>query len=163
MGDIHQLAFAGGAFHAVIVVGVTEWLDSLHQSFQELVRVLKPGGHLIVATDNKWALYGLLDPLLKAVARESTGRTGARKTGPRLYAYSIPDFDSHLRRVGLVKKGGFTLGFGQFSFLGVKVLPQFIGIRLHRILQRLASKGVPLVRSGGHVYLAAASKLVSDR
>jgi len=67
VGDIHQLAFAGGAFHAAIVVGVTEWLDSLDQSFQELVRVLKPRGYLIVATDNKWALYRLLDPLFNPV------------------------------------------------------------------------------------------------
>jgi len=170
VGDIHQLAFADGTFHLAIVVGVTEWLDSLDQSFQELVRVLKPRGHLVVASDNKWALYRMLDPLfnpvlapLKHVARELALRTGARKPRPRLYAYSIPDFDSHLRRVGLVKMEGLTLGFGPFSFLGLKVLPEFIGLRLHRVLQRLANKGVPFIRSGGLVYLAAASKLASDR
>ena len=50
------------------------------------------------------------------------------------------------------------LGFGPFSFLGRTLLPDSLGIRLHRRLQALADRGVVGLRSTGSQYLVLARR-----
>jgi hypothetical protein len=56
-------------------------------------------------------------------------------------------------QVGLSKVVRTTIGFGPFTILHRKVVPEAIGIGLHRLLQRLADQGVPGVRSTGRFHL----------
>ena len=166
LGDVHHLDFRAGIFDLVLAVGLTAWLDALAAPLGEIARVLQPGGHLIITADNRRRLSHLLDPRwfpplaplrsrTRAAIDRLRGRTPAR---PRLRAYARGVFDAALSDAGLRKVSGRTLGFGPFSFLGCPLVPAALGVRLHRRLQRLADRGVPLLRSGGAHYIVVAQK-----
>lgn len=158
LGDIRHLPFTDNAFRLVLAVGVTEWLDDLEPAIDQLARVVAPGGHLIVTTDNRWALYRLLDPSLNPVF-DSLKKLMRRSEGkPRPSVYSMRQLNRALERSGLCIVSRATLGFGPFSILKVPLFSDPLAIRLHRKLQRAADGGMPLVRSAGHVYAALARK-----
>jgi len=54
VGNIDSLPFPDAAFELVVVIGVSEWLVSLTRPLEEIFRVLRTGGHLIISADNKW-------------------------------------------------------------------------------------------------------------
>jgi len=165
VGNIGSLPFGDATFEVAIVIGVSEWLVSLTRPLQEVWRVLKPGGHLIISADNSWTLHEILDPLtnpaLKPIKRR-LGKilrfTGLRTLRPRFHPYSLREFDNELANCGFEKILSQTLGFGPFTFCNRRVLNEEAGWQLHSRLQRLADKGVPLVRSLGLVYLVLARK-----
>jgi SAM-dependent methyltransferase len=171
-GDVHGLAFADEAFEVVFALGVLPWVHSLPQAMQEIARVLKPGGYLVASADNRWRLHELLDPLLTplgAPARRALA-AGLRHLGllkPRATVRadhcSIPEFDRRLAAAGLVKTEGNTVGFGPFSFLGCRPLPDSVSLTVHRKLQSLASRGFPVIRAAGTHYLVLARKVHSSR
>ncbi len=72
--------------------------------------------------------------------------------------YSIKEFDSLLSTAGLKKVEGMTLGFGSFSFLSYKLLPDSIGVKVHHKLQSLADRRFPVLRSTGAQYIVLAKK-----
>ena len=166
LGDVHHLAFPSEMFSLVITVGVAQWLRSIDQPIQEMARVLNAEGYLI-ATASQGGLRYMVDPLLcqplKAVrrsGRELLQRFGLREPpkGPRFHVHSIKDVDASLSAAGLVKLKGMTLGFGPFSFLGFRLLPDSVGVKVHRRLQELADRGLPLLRSAGGQYIVLAKK-----
>ena len=63
-----------------------------------------------------------------------------------------------MKEGGLLKMAGKTVGFGPFSVFRVKLLPQWLALRVDSILQWFADRGVPIIRSAGHVYVALARK-----
>ncbi len=171
LGDVHHLAFPDCLFSLVLAMGVAPWLHLLNQATQEMARVLKPGGCLILTTDNRWCLNHVLDPrCFPALAparwkvRDVLERLGLCKPAPRPrpHMYSIRQFDALLSMVGLHKLEGMTLGFGPFSFLNCKLLPDSVGVKLHHKLQSFADGGFPLIRSAGAEYIVLAKKLSSD-
>jgi ubiquinone/menaquinone biosynthesis C-methylase UbiE len=131
VADIQNLPFQASSFHLVLVIGVTEWLRSLEQPLREIERVLMPGGYLVIAADNRYALVNMLDPLrnpiavyLKRILQTLLQRFGFRRGSPPEKSYSIRHFDSFLRAAGLTKTEGKTVGFGPFSFCRRPVLPE---------------------------------------
>jgi len=50
------------------------------------------------------------------------------------------------------------LGFGPFWLLN-RLLPQAFGVKLHRALQGLADRGVPVLRSAGAQYITLSRKV----
>jgi ubiquinone/menaquinone biosynthesis C-methylase UbiE len=56
--DIEALPFRADSFDAVAATGVLEYAN-LAQALSELVRVLRPGGRLVVSYPNPHALYGI--------------------------------------------------------------------------------------------------------
>jgi hypothetical protein len=66
--------------------------------------------------------------------------------------------DRMFEEAGLVKARSATVGFGPFTMWAREIVPQATGIALHRSLQRLADRGVPIVRSLGSHYVVLASK-----
>jgi len=162
-GDVHNLGFADNSFDLVVLIGVTEWLAELGRPLSEVARVLKPGGLLVAAGDNKWALHQVLDPLrapflrpLKAMLKRVLRALGLPRRALRVRDYSAAEFDGELRAAGFEKVRGVTLGFGPFSLFGWCLAPGRTGVRIHRWLQGLADRGVPILRSAGltHVILA---------
>src|SRR5256884_5256756 len=69
-GSIFELPFANGSFDCVICSEVIEHIPAQEKHFDELARVLKPGGRLILGTPDydrwRWRalewLYGRLSP-----------------------------------------------------------------------------------------------------
>ena len=166
--DVHDLAFADGKFNLALMIGVAPWLHSLDKALHEIARVLRPDGYLIVTTDNWWRADNWLDPLyfppLRPIRRgicdvfERLSLLKADRT-PRNHHHSIRKFDALLAAAGLEKVEGRTVGFGPFSFLGRKLLPDSSAVRVHHWLQKLANRGVPVVRSTGTQYIVLARKV----
>jgi ubiquinone/menaquinone biosynthesis C-methylase UbiE len=164
-GSINSLPFADCTFELAMVIGVSEWLVSLTGPLSEVFRVLRPGGHLIISADNNWPLHQILDPLVNPAMKPLKAWIGKllrfarlRTVQPRVHAYSLRGFDNELSNSGFEKIAGQTLGFGPFTLCNRKLLNEETGWELHLGLQKLADKGVPLLRSAGLVYIALTRK-----
>ncbi len=173
LGDAQALAFEDGSFDLVLAIGVMGWFARPEPVMQEMARVTRPGGHVIFTGANRVGLHNLLDPLrnpalaplkryMKAVLeriglhrRSSHGMPQAAVT---YYFHDRRFIDAVLTGVELVKLRSKTLGFGPFTFFHRRVLPESLGITLHRRLQRLADRGVPIIRSTGMSHLVLARK-----
>lgn len=168
IGDVRNLAFPNNSFQLALMIGVTEWLDSLGQPFKEIARVIAPGGFLIVSSDNTMALHQLVDPILNPAlaplkkAKWAIRRAlGLGKPQPRGYAYSIKQLNSRLVAAGFEIKEGVTAGFGPFSFLGRKLFSESTSLSINQKLQDWANASVPVLRTVGRVYIVAAAKAIS--
>ena len=71
------------------------------------------------------------------------------------------ELDRILAAAGLEPVAGATFGFGPFTLLGRRLLPDPVGVRVDASLQSLADRGVPGVRSAGAQYLVVARKPTS--
>ena len=171
LGDAYCLAFENDAFDLVIALGVIPWLGRPEQAIREMARVTRPGGHVIFSAANSLGLCRLLDPrknpiylALKPGVKEALERTGLRRWPPDTQAAATTNprtrrfVDDSLVRAQLVKARSKTLGFGPFSFGGRTLFSEAAGKALHHRLQRLADRGVPVIRSTGTAYLVLARK-----
>jgi ubiquinone/menaquinone biosynthesis C-methylase UbiE len=159
--DTHDLPFPNASFTLVLAIGVLPWLSSLDAPMREMVRVLRPGGFLIVTTDNRWRLIHVVHPFawarLVGIRIPDGLRFWKRSEGPLTTSYPVREFDSRLASLGLEKVTGATLGFGPFWLLH-RLLPQAFSVKLHHGLQRSADRGVPLLRSAGAQYITLSRK-----
>jgi ubiquinone/menaquinone biosynthesis C-methylase UbiE len=170
VGDVYALAFEDGFFDLVIAIGVLPWLERVEQAILEMTRVIRPGGYVILTTDNRARLIYLFDPWLNPALKPL--RKGVKAALKRLglsigFSNEINStlhdrrfIDDTLRRAELVKTRDTTLGFGPFSFLRRSVLRGSLGTALHHRLQHLADRNVPVFRSTGTQYLVLARKPV---
>lgn len=168
VGNACCLPFGNNVFDLLVVVGVTEWMPSLADLLSELARVLKPGGHIVIASDNRWGLHLVIDPLanpllapFRRLLRAALGQFGHRRPTPPTYAYSTKTFDDHLLNRQLLKLRARMVGFGPFSLLRMKILPDSVGRKLNSALQNLADKHTSVFGSIGHVYVVLANKIVA--
>jgi len=167
-GDVYRLPFRDNAFSLVLAIGLMPYLNLPCEALQEMARVVEPGGYLLVSCDNKEDikyLFKSIPPLgfVTAVVKALLAWTGLPRRGVtrfRWHAYTMKEFAQLLSCVGLEKVKGMTLGFGPFTFFGYRLLPDSVGVKLHRRLQSLADRGFPIVRSAGVQYLMAANKIV---
>ena len=171
VGDIYALDFEDGFFDLVLAIGVIPWLERPELAIQEMARVIKPGGHVILTADNSARLIYLLDPwknptlkplrrrVKKALEQIGLLHRSSDEINPTLLTLHDRRFiDDTLARAKLIKTRGMTIGFGPFSFHRRKVLPEPLSTALHRRLQRLADWNVPVLRSTGTQYLVLARK-----
>lgn len=171
VGDIYALAFTDESFDLVLAIGVLPWIGQVESAMQELARVTKPGGFVILTADNRVRLNNLLDPLLnpvfaplKRLAKNALERARLRRRSLKdigAACHSRRFIDTSLAHVGLIKTRGKTLGFGPFSLFRRSILPKRLGITLHHRLQSLADRGMPLLRSTGAQYIVLAGKPAS--
>ena len=163
IGDVHDLQFADQSFDAVLALGVLPWLHSPLNAMKEMARVVRSKGTVIVTMDNKWRLNETLDPRLSPAIsgfREEIKsillalKLRKEKFVPTLpKKYSISEFDAMITGVGVEKIEGFTLGFGPFTMMGKRILPDALGKNVNGIFQRLADSNVPLFRGTGSHYI----------
>ena len=158
VGDIFSLPFPDNTFQLGLSMGVVEWIPALEAAIAQLARVLAPGGHLMVTTDNQWALNRLLDPALNPLLDPIKRFLRRREQKARPGVHSIEEFDAAVENAGLRIVSRRTLGFGPFSLFKYPVMPLGLALRLDRNLQRAADRGATLLSKGGHIYAVLASK-----
>jgi ubiquinone/menaquinone biosynthesis C-methylase UbiE len=167
LGDVRALSFPDETFGLVVALGVLPWLPSNEKPMNEMSRVLRPHGYLIMSVGNRWGLPQLLDPFANPYLRPA--RQLAKKfvrrvlrrgqfPRPRWRPTSIRDCDALLAANRLEKLDGITFGFGPFTLLGYRVLPHSLGVKVHDGLQALADRGVLVLRSTGALYTVLARK-----
>jgi SAM-dependent methyltransferase len=107
VADLTSLPYADGEFDVVFSKYVFEHLERPLAAMRELRRVLKPGGHLLIHTPNRWhyvALFATLTPTKFHVwFNEKRGRVGA-DTFPTRYRAN-----SRQRLAALADAAGFRL------------------------------------------------------
>jgi ubiquinone/menaquinone biosynthesis C-methylase UbiE len=159
-GDAHHLPFRDGSCQLVLALGVLPFLHSPAVALLEMRRVLVPNGYVLLSSDNLFRLNHLLDPRYSpALARiRQQVLTLSRRLGRRdrlvPNRFSFPVLMRLFLAADLKPIRQTILGFGPFSLLGWRPLPDSIGIRLHQRLQTLADRGVPVLRSTGAQHLA---------
>lgn len=171
LNRVQKLNFPPQHFELVVAMGVLPWLETPQKALAEIGRVLKRGGHLIVTADNNWCLSQTLDPLCFPGLRplrwkvadllEELDLWNARR--PRMYRHSIGYMDELLAQSGFSKFQSRTLGFGPFTLFKQKLIPDRIGIKLHRKFQALADAQFPAIRSAGTEYVVMARKTGTAR
>jgi predicted ATP-grasp superfamily ATP-dependent carboligase/ubiquinone/menaquinone biosynthesis C-methylase UbiE len=166
LGDAHELKFDPGTFDLVIALGLIPWLHSPHQALSEMRRVLKPGGFLVVSSDNRRRLVYWLDPIYNPwlVSWRNLVTSVLRKKGWMRVPHTTPltmqstgEFDRLLDQAGFKQVKSATIGFGPFTLFRRDVLPDRWGIKLHEWLQRHADAGRRMFRKTGAHYLVAAT------
>jgi SAM-dependent methyltransferase len=168
LGDAHNLAFPDGSFGLVLAMGVIPYLHFPQKALKEMVRVLRPGGFLLVTAGNRWRLNDVLDPWSCPLLQPAKRIIGAifrhfRKEPPDdaglpLRLDSLRELDQWLSRVELLKIKATTVGFPPIRFHGRPIFGEQRSIRLNNRLQELADRDVPWIRSSGMDYLALARK-----
>lgn len=155
--DAYHLPYADRSFPLVLAMGVLPWLSSLDEPMREMARVVEPGGYLIVTIDNRLRLNHILHPfawagLVGLGVPDRLAFWRKRRSGPVARMYSTRFFDRRLGGYGLEKRTGLTIGFGPFWGID-RIVPRPVGVRLHHLLQTLANRNVPLLRSAGSQYI----------
>jgi 2-polyprenyl-3-methyl-5-hydroxy-6-metoxy-1,4-benzoquinol methylase len=168
LADVHALSFAAQTFDLVIAIGVIPWLHSEQIALQEIHRVLKHKGYLLVTADNNARLNRILDPLscpvfapLRKTAKHLLRLWGSpsRNSGFQTKRHYPGEVNRLIASCYLKKIKSCTVGFGPFTFFSKRLLNDAIGIKLHRRLQLLASrKGFSPLRWTGSHYVVLAAK-----
>jgi ubiquinone/menaquinone biosynthesis C-methylase UbiE len=146
IADVDHLELPSGAFDAVLAIGVLPWLDCYEQALSEISRVLRPGGHFIVNTDNRLALHRLFNPRMNYWLLSLFRRFRARKAlAPLNTTISKQRFESLLKRYGLEVRALTPIGFGPFSIGRTGLFSSRFGLRVNYTLQRMCERGAPLI------------------
>jgi len=168
LGDVCELAFQDQSFGLVVALGVTPWLFSLRKALVEIVRVLVPGGYVVLQASNLYHLNPILDPLLtpafepiRKSVKHGLEIAGLYKPSkkPEPHYFSPKNFKLHLREANLEDVRDKTVGFGPFTLLGRRVLPDWMAYRVHQKLQQYADSGFPILRMTGFEYMVLAKKM----
>jgi len=166
--DVEALPFEAQVFDLVIAIGVIPWLHSEHGALQEMKRVLKPGGYLLVTADNDARLNRILDPLscplfkpLRVTAKRllQQCKLWPPHSGFQPKRHYPHEVNRLIGNCNFKKVKSCTVGFGPFTLFGKELFTDRIGVKLHRRLKMLASREVllPLRWTGSH-YLVLARK-----
>lgn len=169
LGDVRHLPMPSNSFDLVFALGVLPWLDDPVAAVREMARVTRPGGYVLVTADNSVHLDEILDPVrvpilrplrhyLLSVLRRANLLPPANELNRR---HSRREFDSIISDGGLDKLWSGTVGFGPFTLFWKRVLPDSMGIKVHRLLQAAADRRLPVVSSYGMQYLVMATKRAS--
>jgi 2-polyprenyl-3-methyl-5-hydroxy-6-metoxy-1,4-benzoquinol methylase len=171
IGDVHSLSFEDESFDLVLAIGVIPWLERAEPAMQEMARLTRPDGHVILTADNRARLTNYLDPWQLPALRPLKRHVKILLERTKLRYRSPDDIDSALHNCRFVdeamahfelfKVRSMTLGFGPFAFFRRSILPEKLGIALHYRLQSLAERNVPVFRSTGAQYIVLARKSAS--
>src|SRR5439155_24786488 len=128
----------------------------------EIARLVKPGGYVLLPSDNRFRLNHVIDPWFtpalapaKEPAKWVASRLGSydgKRPGP-VQRYSRSTFERLLSKAGMNVTRFTILGFGPFSLAGRRLLPEGVAMRLHHQLQNLADRGTPVLRSTGNQHI----------
>ena len=164
--DAHRLPFDADAFQLVTLLGLLPWLHDAPSAVRELGRVLAPGGTILVTADNLRRLNRVVEPRenplmspLRPVKRALARSAGERPHSAPSFRHRAEEVDRMLADAGITVVHRTTIGYGPFTVMGRRILPDGVGRLVDERLQA-ASLDHPRLRRVGWHYLAAGVKRV---
>jgi ubiquinone/menaquinone biosynthesis C-methylase UbiE len=164
LADVHGLPFPDGRFGLVVALGLLPWLHDPASAVAELVRVLAPQGAIILTADNRRRLNRLVEPRehpllapLRLARRRLRKGSGWVPQGAQSYRHEAGEVDALLAGAAVTVVRRTTVGYGPFTILGRRALPEVAGTRLHNLLQQAGERHARLRGTGWH-YIAAGVK-----
>ncbi len=164
--DAQRLKLASDSCDLVVAIGLLSWVERPELALAEMARITKPGGHVIVTMDNTLSVARWLDPgwhvsvrrLIYRVKRLAAGRPVQELPVKLPAPMTWRAFSKLLDTAGLEGLKFEAVGFGPFTFIGRTVLPNRIGLRFDRTMQRLADTRAPWLKRAAIFHLALAAK-----
>jgi SAM-dependent methyltransferase len=157
LGDLFSLPADLAPADVVVGVGLLPWVDDLERALSTLASLVRRGGYVVVTADNRLRLTTFTDPLANPLLTPLKLVRRRLKPPPQdaRVRQDIPRrLDARLRLAGLEPVERRMIGFGPFTFWRRQLLADRpSGVRLHRRLQRLADRRVPIIRGAGWHYL----------
>lgn len=161
--DASALPFGDGSFPAVVALGLLPWVSDPRAVLNELARVTRSGGQVVVNADNAVRLAHVMDP------RENPSLARLRIAVAALLGRSrtpgvLPQGQTAGELCQLVAESGLDLvsirplGFGPFTFNRKHTLPHRPGRALNHALQWLADRRLLRLASLGNMHLVLARR-----
>lgn len=142
VGEATRLAFSDGAFDAAICLGVIDYIPALEAAVRELIRVVKPGGTVLVSFPNLLSPYAVwrLFVFYPAVAlvRPAYYRLTGRQAVPFRPLWTTK-MQTLRRVVTLMRRCGASVADARYYNFNVFLSPadELIPRRALRLLSRL--------------------------
>lgn len=167
-GDIEAIPYPDAQFDSVVCIGVIEYLRDDTKALNELWRILKPGGSLVISVRNKCCLFRLWDGLIgvRKGLRALLARVGlcggkdylerTFRDGVWYKKHAPPAFSRQLKRHGFVKEDHHYFHY----YLVPSPLEYKLGTGLLRAafkLERLTKNPISMFLASG--YIAKARKV----
>jgi ubiquinone/menaquinone biosynthesis C-methylase UbiE len=135
-GDCRRILFPSASFDVVVCLGVISYVEDQESVLQEIRRILKPGGTLIISFRNKFNPV-LSDPIALSwtVVKKLLGR-------PALEQFEIGQFLDHRVVKARIDAQGFRfmqfmgIGFGPFCFWERRLFREKTSIKISQALTR---------------------------
>lgn len=164
--DAQRLKLASATCDLVVALGLLSWVEQPELALAEMVRITKPGGHVIVTMDNASSLARWPDPgwhvsvrgFIYKIRRLVAGHPVEELPVQLPARMTWSEFNRLLETAGLEPLKFEGVGFGPFTFLGRTILPNPIGLRVDRLLQRLANDSWPWLKRASIFHIALAAK-----
>ncbi len=154
--DIESLPLADSSFDAIVCLGVISYLQSKDKALQELARVMKPGGVLVISILNRARLIRVLNLpffLTKRLRKMILAipviknRKGANHNAPSLTTYFIPKFKKSLELMGFAILETKTIPYELPSLFDKEIFPQELAIKTALFFEKF--QNIPLIGSFG--------------
>jgi predicted ATP-grasp superfamily ATP-dependent carboligase/ubiquinone/menaquinone biosynthesis C-methylase UbiE len=162
--DAHALPVADASIDLVLALGLLPWVEDPTAVLKEISRVLRPGGAVVLSSDNKWRLAEIADPALSALAAPLRRQVAARlrrsqRRHPDAFVvrrHSETELRALLEGQGFEVLATATLGYGPITFMRRPVGNSAAGVRIDAALSR--HRNSRLLRTLG-VHVVASAKL----
>jgi len=166
-GDIESLPFKDSVLDMVLCLGVITYLKSEEKALQEISRILKPNGILILSILNKVSLAKCLDVSV-VVSRRLRRIVGDRilfwkkkretkENYSGIKSYFIPSLRNSLEIAGFTELDCAAVRYGPLTFFGRNIFPERVNISITTFLEKLSD--VPIIRTLGEMCLFKARKV----
>jgi len=143
-GDIESLPFKESVFDVILCLGVVSYLKSEQKALQEMSRVLKSGGTLILSILNRTSLTKWLDP--SAFVRRKINKILDNKV---VKSYFIPSLRNSLRIAGFTELDYAAVQYGPFTIFGWTIFPSRLNINITNFIEKFSR--IPFVKSLGNM------------
>lgn len=126
--DMFSFSFAGDSFDVVFCDVVIQHVAHPEEAIREMLRVLRPGGRLIVSAVNRWNFHSLMKQILKLFGRPY--RYGYERS------YSSYELAALVRECGgqVIARDGFYVAYGIFRLRHVHSVFAIVGKILNRLI-----------------------------
>jgi ubiquinone/menaquinone biosynthesis C-methylase UbiE len=157
--DVHQLKFEDESFDLIVSLGVLQWLHNLRKALKEIVRVLKPGGYIVLNIPRSHAFFNPLSVPAFEIILEKAKRKVLRsalhyKRDVVLpHTYMPKEFNQYLSAENLTIIKSTTVGFGV-----IKILNREVFSKIQQRLQHFSGSSNPILRAVGSQYVVLAKK-----